>query len=165
MSRENWVKLHVGGLEGQCMNRSLDQWLRVFFLAVSRMGSDGHAHFGPGELGRLLGCDPATGSTDPLDKRNVNRAINRAIKEGFLDQTSGSTCLVPAAHLVSRGRGHSPSSCTRHGRKVRHQTTYSRGAGTSPHDDGVHHDMTTQPRSDQAKRSRPLDSVSLPKSA
>ena len=157
--------MHTGGLWEQAVNHVHPAWTRLFFLAMCRTGTDGHAGFDSGELGILLGTNPSTGEVDPMDRQNVRRAIRRGIEQGVLAEQSGSRCLVLPAHLVSKGKGSgSRSTCTKHPARS-HQMTHKTAERTSSSDYSVRHSVTTRPASDQAKRSRPLDSVSLPKSA
>jgi hypothetical protein len=64
--------------------------LRLWWLAMSRMQSNQHAVFKPGEIGRLL----ATANGKPMDRSNITRTIRKAEAVGLLERTSNSRCVI-----------------------------------------------------------------------
>ena len=55
----------------------------------------------------LLVMEQLDGSIKPVDRREVNRCINRAVELIYLDETSSVRCLVlPAATMECRRKGY-----------------------------------------------------------
>ncbi|UZF54339.1 hypothetical protein LH935_16465 [Gordonia polyisoprenivorans] len=80
-----WVWAYLEQAETDAHNRELPIWLRVSQLAVARVRANGHAPFGPGKLPSLL----------RVDRRNLPRAINKAVQFGYLVDGSSPRCLLP----------------------------------------------------------------------
>lgn len=84
-------------------------WLRVSFLAMGNHKKNGHCLFQRGELARRL-AEP--------DRKNLQRAIKKAIQHGFLSPESCSECLVVPPHAVTNGMGGKEDTlCPVHERK------------------------------------------------
>jgi hypothetical protein len=65
---------------------------RLVALAYARSDSNGHAQFVRGELAKLLG----------VTKQAVQKLIIRAVRDGWLTDTSCSECLVTPSHITDR---------------------------------------------------------------
>ena len=100
---DEWVKHEVPHLEAMAENTSLPGWLRLHYLAMARMRSDGHAHFERGELADALGKVNAGGELIPADRHNVQRAIRAARKHNVLAEESCTTCLVVPRDVAWKG--------------------------------------------------------------
>lgn len=88
----------------------LDLWTRVAALAFGRHRRNGHANFGAGEMGNLLG-PPGR----PLKPASVSRAIREAKEYGWIAGESNARCLVVPPHAVEGGLGHPNDPCRVHG--------------------------------------------------
>lgn len=124
---------------------NLPYWLRVACLAYGSHNANGHAMFKPGQIGLVLGHIDADGVPHPLDKQNVQRAINKAIEFGWITDQSGSRCLVVPGHAVAGGLGNPSDRCPQahRRRKGSHSVTYPEAKGTSSSDYPVRHLVTT----------------------
>lgn len=79
-------------------------YMRVFAIANSRNESNGHACFAEGELAAFLG------TTD----HEVNRAIRRAKKAFYLDESSCVRCLVLPSGIEGGSRAPANAPCGYH---------------------------------------------------
>jgi hypothetical protein len=94
------------GWEAQIANADLPYWARVHAVAMARSEPNLHTSLETGELAELLGRKQPDGSTKPVDRRDLNRYINRAVELNYLDETSSLRCLVlPASMTECRRRG------------------------------------------------------------
>src|SRR4051812_45038991 len=99
-----WVALNaerVGSL-GRTPGTVYPGWLRVWFLALSRMEASGHASFRPGELTDLLRVDSegvVSDATAESVAKGLDRSIKKAVDRGLLDALSGRRCLVLPGQL------------------------------------------------------------------
>jgi hypothetical protein len=87
------------------MDSSLPYWLRVSGLAYGRHNANGHALFGPGEIGKLLAKPGLKGEAKPLSDSGVANAIKLAKRKGWIAQESMARCLVVPRHAVTGGLG------------------------------------------------------------
>lgn len=93
--------------EPQIVNADLPYWARVHAVAMARSEPNLHTILETGELAQLLGRKLPDGSTKPLDRRDLNRYINRAVELNYLDETSSVRCLVlPASVIDCRRKGY-----------------------------------------------------------
>lgn len=161
---EDWVKHEIDHLERMADNADLPLWLRLHYLAMSRMRSDGHAHFERGEVARLMGKVNKEGELIPADRRAIQRGMKMAKERGVLSDESGTTCLVVPRNVAWKGKfKHIESTCTRHKARsnVRHSAWSLEGECTSLSDDNVRHSVMTSARRENGKPPVPLES-SLP---
>jgi hypothetical protein len=94
------------GWEAQIENSDLPYWMRVYAVAMARTEPNLHTPLESGELARLLGKKQPDGSTKPVDRRDLNEYIKRAVKPKLLDETSSVRCLVlPAPTTACRRPG------------------------------------------------------------
>jgi hypothetical protein len=94
------------GWEAHIANADLPYWARVHAVAMARSQPNLHTSLETGELAELLGRKQPDGSTKPIDRRELNRYINRAVELNYLDETSSVRCLVlPASTIECRRRG------------------------------------------------------------
>lgn len=101
-----WLKSIQIGWEEQIYNTDLPYWMRVFAVAMARSEPNLHTHLQPGELAKLLGNRQPDGTLKPVDRRNLNEYVKKAIKLKLLDETSSSRCLVlPASTAACRRPG------------------------------------------------------------
>jgi hypothetical protein len=73
-------------------DKEVPQLTRFVALAYARNDSNGHARFERGELAGIL-C---------VDRRNVGKLIDRAVRDRWLDKLSCSECLVTPPHISDR---------------------------------------------------------------
>ena len=93
--------------EPQIVNADLPYWARVHAVAMARSEPNLHTCLETGELAELLRRELPDGSLKPLDRRDLNRYINRAVELNYLDETSSVRCLVlPASTMDCRRNGY-----------------------------------------------------------
>lgn len=114
MSRGNPFAMHRQRVwETRAADPDLPDWLRVASLAYGKHRANGHAPFAAGALREALGTvDRQTGEIKP--NANVSRAINTAVRYGFLSSRSKARCLVIPEHAVSGGLGNIHEKCREH---------------------------------------------------
>jgi hypothetical protein len=101
-----WLISKQLGWEPQIVNPDLPYWVRVHAVAMARSEPNLHTPLEAGELAGLLGRKQPDGSTKPVDRRDLNRYINRAVELNYLDETSSVRCLVlPADTMECRLKG------------------------------------------------------------
>lgn len=101
-----WLMSIQIGWEEQMYNTDLPYWMRVFAVAMARSEPNLHTHLQPGELAKLLGKRQPDGTLKPVDRRDLNEYVKKAIKLKLLDETSSSRCLVlPASTAACRRPG------------------------------------------------------------
>jgi hypothetical protein len=94
------------GWEAQIENSDLPHWMRVYAVAMARSEPNLHTALESGELARLLGKTQPDGSTKPVDRRDLNKYIQRAVELKLLDETSSPRRLVlPASTAACRRPG------------------------------------------------------------
>jgi hypothetical protein len=100
-------------------NPNFPDYLRTVFVAYGRHAANGHAVLERGELAYFL---VRRDGTLP-ERRIVWRAVQEAVKLGFLAEGSQLLCLVVSSHDVQGGRGNATARCrrdhTRRGTNVR----------------------------------------------
>ena len=95
-------------------NPNFPDYLRTVFVAYARHAANGHAVLEREELAYFL---VRRDGTLP-ERRIVWRAVQEAIKLGFLAEGSQLLCLVVSSHDVQGGRGNPDARCRRdHTRK------------------------------------------------
>lgn len=93
----------------------LPAWLRVAALAYGSHRANGHATFGRGDVGLVLGrVDPSTGEVMPTTRQDVHRAVVKAVEYGWLAAGSTARCLIVPAHAISGGLGRPDDQCPQH---------------------------------------------------
>lgn len=90
-------------------NPNFPDYLRVMFVAYGRHAANGHAVLERGELGYYL---VRRDGTLP-ERRIVWRAVQEAMKLGYLAEGSQLLCLVVSSHDVQGGRGDQKARCRR----------------------------------------------------
>jgi hypothetical protein len=90
-------------------NPSFPDYLRTVFVAYGRHAANGHAVLDRGELAYFL---VRRDGTLP-ESRVVWRAIQEAVKLGFLNDASQLLCLVVSSHDVQGGKGNPDARCRR----------------------------------------------------
>lgn len=109
-----WAKHYQHAWAERSGDPNLPDWLRVAALAYGKHSANGHASFAPGDLALVLGTiDRETGELRP--SRNVSRAIQTAVRYGWLATGSRTRCLVVPAFAVSGGLGSEYAKCQVHG--------------------------------------------------
>lgn len=94
------------GWEAQIYNSALPHWMRVYAVAMGRSEPNLHTPLESGELAKLLGHKQADGSIKPLDRRDLNRYVKRAVDLQLLDEASSVRCLVlPVSTMACRRPG------------------------------------------------------------
>jgi hypothetical protein len=117
VSVDNPYSMHFQSVWGErAADPSLPAWVRVSALAFYRHRANGHANFGPRELGLLLGKPGETGSWEYVADTAVSRAIAAAKRAGWIADTSNAKCLVVPHHAVTGGMGHPSERCPVHGK-------------------------------------------------
>jgi hypothetical protein len=102
-----WVKLGQQGCEDRARSLRQPLWLKVSYMAYSRVGANGCAPFPKREeLAKLLG----------KRRQDIDRAIRTAIGYGFLEEASCAECLCPPGDFVESGMGSSRKECAVHPR-------------------------------------------------
>lgn len=116
----SWARHYQHVWEERAGDPRLPLWLRVAALAYGRHDSNGHAPFKRGQVALILGRPPDdTGGPHPLDRREVWRAIDRAVMFEWLAEGSNARCLVVPAHAVKKGRlGEREKPCPIHNREA-----------------------------------------------
>lgn len=96
-------------------NPNFPDYLRIVFVAYGRHAANGHAKLDRGELAYFLVRKDGT-----LPERRIAwRAVQEAVKLGYLLEGSQQLCLVVSSHDVQGGRGDSTARCKRdHTRRV-----------------------------------------------
>jgi len=115
MNRQNPSGIHrqLVWLE-RCADSTLPDWIRLSMLAFGKRRRNGHAIFGPGEIGRLLANTGPSGDAEPLSASAVSNAIKRAKDKGWIDLASCAQCLVVPPHAVVGGLGSPYEQCRVH---------------------------------------------------
>jgi hypothetical protein len=102
-----WLISKQLGWEPQIANPDLPYWLRVHAVAMARSEPNLHTRLETGELAQLLARTQPDGSTRPVDRRDLNSYINRAVELRYLDETSSVRCLVlPSSMMECRLKGY-----------------------------------------------------------
>jgi hypothetical protein len=86
-------------------NPGLPLWLRVACLAYGHHLGNGHATFGSGEVRLALSTVDGNGVLSQPASSDVKRAINTAVRYGWLAEGSRTRCLVVPGHAIAGGRG------------------------------------------------------------
>lgn len=86
-------------------------YMRLIFLAFSRVNSIGHAEFDSGELERALGDVDQYGQVIPAKRPTVTAAIRKAIETTMILPGSGERCLILHPEVK---RGKSTNHCEWH---------------------------------------------------
>ena len=111
-----WAKHYQHVWTERAGNVSLPHWLRVAAVAYGGHGPNGHCPLNPGDLAwALFHLDDGTGEVVPSS--NTARAVEIAVRNGWLDQKSSARCLVVPAHAVSKENGNVNAPCPWHDRK------------------------------------------------
>jgi hypothetical protein len=157
MSRQSlWARQYQQPWRERAEDESLPLWLRVACVAFGYHEPNGHTPMKPGELAVKVGrVNTSTGEVRPVEKRNLQRAINAAIDKGWISKASGSLCLVVPEHAVDTLLAGYDRACPRHqDRKplVRHSVTHLRVVGTSLSDPPWCHSVTYRQAADLRKR-------------
>jgi hypothetical protein len=100
--------------EPQIVNSCLPYWARVHAVAMARSEPNLHTCLETGELAQLLRRSLPDGSMKPLDRRDLNRYINRAVELNYLDETSTVRCLVLPASVMDCRRSGYRKACAYH---------------------------------------------------
>jgi hypothetical protein len=83
-----WVRPYAvhyrDGWEGIAQDKETPQLTRLVALAYARSDSNGHAHFGHGEIMQILGTN----------SQQVQRLIDQAVRDRWLRELSTAYCLV-----------------------------------------------------------------------
>lgn len=90
-------------------NPNFPDYLRVLFVAYGRHAANGHANLDRGELAYFLVRQDGT----LPERRIVWRAVQQAIKLGFLQEGSQLLCLIVSSHDVQGGSGSAEKRCKR----------------------------------------------------
>jgi hypothetical protein len=90
---------------------SLDNWLRLFALALGRHRANGHANFAPGEIAQCLGKVGPNNEFRPLSNSSVSNAIRLAKDRGWITTESNARCIVMPPHAVAGGDGNPHEVC------------------------------------------------------
>jgi hypothetical protein len=115
VSRPNsWARHYQSVWLERSQDSSLPYWLRVVGLAYGRHNANGHAPFGPGEIGLLLAKPLTKGEAKPLSDSAVSNAIREAKKKEFIARESMARCLVVPPHAVTGGLGGPWTKCRMH---------------------------------------------------
>ncbi|MGO9157834.1 hypothetical protein [Mycobacterium sp.] len=102
-----WLMSIQIGWEEKIYNTDLPYWMRVFAVAMARSEPNLHTQLQPGELASLLGKPQLDGTLKPVDRRDLNDYVKKAVKLQLLDETSSVRCLVlPASTAACRRRGY-----------------------------------------------------------
>jgi hypothetical protein len=113
-----WVKLFQSAWENRAADARLPLWLRVASLAYARHEANGHNNFHAGELSWILGKSSADGSDfKRRDRHTIRGAIATAVRYGFLNEDSCSTCLVVPPGTTEGPLGNPHKACQVHARK------------------------------------------------
>lgn len=119
MNGPSWAKHYRGTYSERSGDPRLPRWLRVACIALANHRANGHARFlngsktGPGDLALILAePDPVTGEVIPATRHAVHRAIDSAVRYGWLAPGSSPTCLIVPAHAASYGIGDPNEPCT-----------------------------------------------------
>lgn len=120
-----WARHVQASWQERAGDASLPDWLRVACLAYGSHKANGHALQRPGNVGLVLArLDGVTGEITPQSRQNVYRAIQAAIRNGWLAEGSTAQCLVVPAHAIQGGLGNAHETCPQHDpvrpRKGRH---------------------------------------------
>lgn len=94
------------GWEEKIYNTDLPYWFRVFAVAMARSEPNLHTQLQPGELAKLLGKVQPDGTLKPVDRRDLDEYVKKAIKRELLDELSSPRCLVlPSSTAACRRPG------------------------------------------------------------
>lgn len=107
ITEKPWLMSFQPGWEEQIYNTDLPYWMRVFAVAMARSEPNLHTQLQPGELASLLGKPQPDGTLKPVDRRDLDKYVKKAVKLQLLDETSSVRCLVlPASTAACGRRGH-----------------------------------------------------------
>jgi hypothetical protein len=109
-----WLISKQLGWEAQIANADLPNWARIHAVAMARSEPNLHTPLETGELAKLLGKEQLDGSIKPVDRREINRYINRAVELKYLDETSSVRCLVLRADTMECRRQGYTKPCAFH---------------------------------------------------
>ena len=117
MSTQPWARHFQRAWQERTADPDLPLWLRLVSAAYGNHRANGHAVFARGDLAIALGHpDVTTGEIFPVDRSNLRRAIQVAVKHQWLSPQSTTRCLVVPAHAVSGGLGSPAQECPQHAR-------------------------------------------------
>ncbi|GMA19899.1 hypothetical protein GCM10025862_19200 [Arsenicicoccus piscis] len=121
-----WARHQQVMWEERAGDRNLPLWLRVASLAMGKHDDHGHAHFRRGQVALVLATvPPSGGEIAPLDRRQVHRAIFKAVEYGWLAPGSNTQCLRVPDGIVGGWPGSGRAGCPV--TKRRHSETTKRG--------------------------------------
>lgn len=119
--KRNWHKLYRRQAATVAGEPLLGLDMRLFFLAVSRAGFNGHAEFRRGELADWLKkYNLSTGAVSTYTERRFQKVISDGVAANIYGPGSNVRCLIVASHLVDVDRP--PSSwkvCPEHHHRYR----------------------------------------------
>jgi hypothetical protein len=107
ISESPWLMSHQIGWEPMIVDTRLPHWMRVYAVAMARSEPNLHTTLETGELAQLLRKMLPDGSTKPVDRRDLNHYIKKAVELNLLDESSSVRCLVlPPATTACRRQGY-----------------------------------------------------------
>lgn len=122
-SRNPWHKLRRRPAGALSEAFSLPPEMRLWMLAVSRIGASGHAVFEPGELAELMPkVIRSTGELGSYSEAGMNKLIRHLVEGEALAPSSNSRCLVVPMSLIDVWQT-SPVNCPEH----RHRMAWMHG--------------------------------------
>jgi hypothetical protein len=99
----HWGKLSRRWIARQCSNDKLPDWQRIAFAAYSRVGFDGVAAFGRGELAEAASrVRSETGEVVPPS--NPRKAVREAIAAGWIEPGSTTRRVIVHGDVYSVGK-------------------------------------------------------------
>jgi hypothetical protein len=112
-TRNSWTRHYQSVWEERAGDWRAPRWLRVACLAYGLHRANGHATLGAGMLALTLASpDPKTGEMVP--DKNPGRAVELAVRYGWLAPGSNVRCLVVPAHAIVGPGGDPHLSCSHH---------------------------------------------------
>ena len=130
-----WWKIRLGNADeiGRGMYGSPD--LRLWFLAVSRVGGWGHACFEAGEVVSLLmKVNRTSGEVATYSERALRGFIRDLVDAGLLAPPSNAKCLVIPAEILDSHKNKSRVTCPEH--RCRHVWSNRLGGWVATRPDG-----------------------------
>jgi hypothetical protein len=112
MSRQQaWARHYQSVWQERAADQRLPDWLRIVAVAYGSHTANGHARLGRGALRIILTRIDDDGTHIRPDRRNVYRALDVAVRNGWLASGSTTTCLIVPRHAIEGGLGDADAPC------------------------------------------------------
>jgi hypothetical protein len=108
-----WARHYQHVWQERSADKRLPDWLRIAAVAYGNHAANGHARLGRGDLRLILTRIEDDGTRHVPQAANVRRALDVAVRNGWLAPGSTTMCLIVPAHAVTGGIGNPDAVCDR----------------------------------------------------